>query len=147
MKTPLLKRRAMFLNMTPMIDVIFLLLIFFVCTANFQRLEQVLPIDLSRSGSGKTRPIHRPKTFDMALIRIACDGGRAFYTVAENECSSPAELREVLLALAELKKDLPIVIAPEGDVPMEHWVAVYDICRDVGLAKIDIAAKSDPGVP
>ena len=37
--------------MTPMIDVIFLLLIFFVCTASFQAPEQILPTNLRLPGS------------------------------------------------------------------------------------------------
>ncbi|MEA1952290.1 MAG: biopolymer transporter ExbD, partial [Planctomycetota bacterium] len=36
-------RERLDVKMTPMIDVIFLLLIFFVCTASFQMLEEVLP--------------------------------------------------------------------------------------------------------
>ena len=38
-------------KMTPMIDVIFLLLIFFVCTASFRAVEEVLPTNLSLPGA------------------------------------------------------------------------------------------------
>ena len=38
-------------KMTPMIDVIFLLLIFFVCTASFRAAEEVLPAQMPSSGT------------------------------------------------------------------------------------------------
>lgn len=140
MKTPPTPRRRLFLNMTPMIDVIFLLLIFFVCTANFQRPEQLLATDLSLPGNATTPSVRKPPTLDVAIIRITYDR-RPFYTVAENRCETLERLREVLLVLSEAKNDLPIIIDPEGNVPMGAMIAVYDTCRDVGLTKIQFTAS------
>ena len=47
-------------KMTPMIDVIFLLLIFFVCTARFRASEEVLPTSLSLPGAIDTRKPRSP---------------------------------------------------------------------------------------
>ena len=41
-------------KMTPMIDVVFLLLIFFVCTASFQIAEALLPAPLAYAGNVQT---------------------------------------------------------------------------------------------
>ena len=43
-----LQRRAVSLNMTPMIDVIFLLLVFFLATSSFQVVEKLLPSSVSK---------------------------------------------------------------------------------------------------
>ena len=41
-------RRELEIKMTPMIDVVFLLLVFFVWTASFQAIEYLLPSSLSQ---------------------------------------------------------------------------------------------------
>ncbi len=53
MKIPhsLAGRREFSVSMTPMIDVVFLLLIFFVCKASFQIAEAVLPSPLATGGT------------------------------------------------------------------------------------------------
>ena len=148
MKTPKQKRKSLFLNMTPMIDVIFLLLIFFICTANFQRIEQLLPTDLSLPGKTETKQIKFPQKLDVARIRIMYDG-TPYFTVEENRCTTIMEVKSVLLALSELRMDYPVIIDPEGNVPMEHVLAVYDVCRSAGLTQIQFAAtarqRSDAG--
>ncbi|HBT77287.1 MAG TPA: hypothetical protein DEB39_10285, partial [Planctomycetaceae bacterium] len=78
----------MLLNMTPMIDVIFLLLIFFICTASFQRIEQLLSANLALPGTSRTETLdERPKTVDVARIRITYDR-QTFYTVEQSQCGS-----------------------------------------------------------
>ncbi|MDR3110749.1 MAG: biopolymer transporter ExbD, partial [Planctomycetaceae bacterium] len=139
MKTPTPPRRRTMLNMIPMIDVIFLLLIFFICTANFQRPEQLLATDLSLTGDTVKSPVIKPKNIDVAVIKIIYDP-KAVYTVTENRCETIGQLRSVLNSLSELKQDLPVIITPDDNVPMEIVIQVYDTCREAGLTKIQFAA-------
>ena len=54
-------RRELEIKMTPMIDVVFLLLVFFVWTASFQAVEYLLPSSLSqKQGSGQTVNLDQP---------------------------------------------------------------------------------------
>jgi biopolymer transport protein ExbD len=122
-----------------MIDVIFLLLIFFICTANFQRPEQLLATDLSLTGDTVVSPVSKPKSIDVAIIKITYDR-KPVYTVTENRCETIEQLSKVLNSLSELKQDLPIIITPDKNVPMEIVIRVYDTCREAGLTKIQFAA-------
>ena len=60
--------------MTPMIDVVFLLLVFFVWTASFQIVEQILPSEMSAQfGSDSSDQVDPPppKDFEDVVVKIA----------------------------------------------------------------------------
>ena len=58
------------LNLTPLIDVVFLLLIFFVCTPTFQILERILPSSIV-STEGSTEEIEvDPELVDLERIVV-----------------------------------------------------------------------------
>lgn len=127
--------------MTPIIDVIFMLLIFFVCTANFRNLEGVLPTDMSLPGSEASEIVlPSPEQLDSARIELSFDGS-PHWSVEGNQCSALTEVRQLLRSLQRVKADLPIIIASEQNVPMEHVIDVYDACRWAGLSKIQFAAS------
>ncbi|MDR0871348.1 MAG: biopolymer transporter ExbD [Planctomycetaceae bacterium] len=130
------------LRMTPIIDVIFMLLIFFVCTANFRSLEGVLPTDMSLPGTSAAQfvlPV--PEKLDSARITLTFDRS-PHWTVESNQCRTLAEVRTLLRQLREAKKDLPVIIASEQNVPMEYVIDLYDACRAAGLSKIQFAATA-----
>ncbi|MDO4583579.1 MAG: biopolymer transporter ExbD [Planctomycetia bacterium] len=52
MKTPIPRTTALGFNMTPMIDVVFLLIIFFLVASHFSRQEQMVEVDLPQAESG-----------------------------------------------------------------------------------------------
>ncbi len=129
------------LTMTSMIDVIFLLLIFFVCTASFQLPEEHLPLNLSRPGTLADVLAQKPEEtdFNVAKIRIfAAEGG--YWQLEGNTCRSLKDVEKVLRRLASIKNDLPVIIDPEGQVPVPQVIDTYDLCRTVGLSRIQFAA-------
>lgn len=143
MKAPTPQKRSLLLNMTPMIDVIFLLLVFFICTASFQQIERLLPTDLSLPGKTEVDTERKlPKTQDLARIRISYDQ-KPFYAVEERRCATRDDLRRLLEELVELKNDFPVVIDSDGNVPMKEVIAVYDTCRAVGLYRIRWTARQN----
>ena len=117
------------LNLTSMIDVIFLLLIFFVFTSDFKEPEKRMPTNLSLPGtiSSETRPKQ----------------GRAIYSVNGERVVDLAELEATFNALREIDSNVPVVIAPERDVPLESALDVYDASRRVGLGRIQFAASAE----
>ena len=67
--------------MTPMIDVVFLLLVFFVWTASFQIVEQMLPAELSsQMGTDPTTLLEPPPEKDLEdiVIAVSFDGNAAW---------------------------------------------------------------------
>jgi biopolymer transport protein ExbD len=144
MKTvfPNRKTKSPELRMTPMIDVIFLLLVFFVCTASFVPPEGMLPTNLSQSGSTVEIILPKPEQLDIVRILLTFDQ-TPHWKVEGNLCRSLQEVRQILNKLCELRQDIPVIIDSEETVPMEHVIDVYDSCRAAGLSKIQFAAKSN----
>ncbi len=128
--------------MTPMIDVIFLLLVFFVCTASFQAVEWILPTNLSLPGSVDTDVPLDPQMLDLeeVVISLSWDNARPAWRIENRRFASLSEVEAVLAALAEAKEDLPVILDPEGSVPMEHVIDLYDACRQAGLQMVHFAA-------
>ncbi len=147
--TPENDRKAPELRMTSMIDVIFLLLIFFVFTANFNEIEKLLPTNLSLPGriENPDQAPQESRIIDEIRIRIEPDGKTngdgVVWNVNRRRCSTEKELRDALATLSELTHDIPVVIDPVESVPIERVLDVYDLCRLRGLTKIQFAVKSE----
>jgi biopolymer transport protein ExbD len=126
------------LSMTPMIDVIFLLLIFFVCTANLDRIEALLATELASSGVtggvGELDPAML--NLDHARITISYENGKPAWQVEGRNCPSLRDLQVVLVQIARAKDDFPLVISCDENVPVEFWLDVIDACREIGLKNI-----------
>ena len=71
-RSPFARRDSLEIKMTPMIDVVFLLLIFFVWTASFQVVEYVLPSELSTLlGNQAAVDVPPPEAdFEDVVVRI-----------------------------------------------------------------------------
>ncbi|MDZ4781307.1 MAG: biopolymer transporter ExbD [Planctomycetia bacterium] len=127
--------------MTPMIDVVFLLLVFFVCTAGFNRPEEELPSRLSDSGVGGAPVAPRPEDdFEEIVITLRESAGRLEYQVSERRCADAGEVREVVRALAEIDDQLAVILDVAPEVPLGLMIDIYDSCRAAGFERIQFAA-------
>ena len=126
--------------MTPIIDVIFLLLVFFVCTANFYPLEKILPMDTTLPGSVAVERVRLDLVnLDVAQIQISFDQ-EPHWQIEGNQCTSLHDVQNVLRLIRDAKEDIPVIIDSAENVPMEHVIDVYDVCRRVGLSRVEFAA-------
>ena len=64
------------------------------------------------------------------------------WIVNERPCDSLAEVRQVLHAVAEIDRTLPVVLDVGGEVPLGDMIDVYDLCRLVQFEKIEFAVPS-----
>jgi len=132
-------------TMTPMIDVVFLLLVFFVWTASFQIEEQLLPsflTTLAGSGEPSEAEIDIPD-FEQVVVRILWDEGAPLWLVNDSPRGSFDEVAAMLTTLASLKADAPVIIDPDGPVPLEHVINAYDAARNAGFTEIQFAASEE----
>lgn len=130
--------------MTAMIDVVFLLLIFFVCTASFQAIELVLPSNLLVSSNAAVDvPIEPPDDLERIVVQITTGLTGASYLVNDRPCQTRDELMALLAALADVDRSLPVVVDCDDRVPLGEAIAVYDLARSVGLVKVQFAAEAD----
>ena len=127
------------LNLTPMIDVIFLLLIFFVLTANFNEIEQYLQMRFSRSGN--TAAENAPSPEPGETIHIRAESGpdsRLAWSVEGVLCCGEEDLRE---RLGGYDPDtVSAVIHPSESSPAEQVLDLYGICSEAGFTKIRFAS-------
>ena len=132
-------------TMTPMIDVVFLLLIFFVWTASITAVEYLLPSNLAPApGSATvTSDPPPPPDFEPVVVKVVWLGDRPGWIVNNRAVRELKQVRETLNTVAEIKQDLPVIIDPAADVPLGDVIDVYDLARLAGFEKIQFAASED----
>jgi biopolymer transport protein ExbD len=134
-------------KMTPMIDVIFLLLIFFVCTASFSAPEEVLATHLLLPGTVDSEVPIPPELEDLEelIIEVSWREGRPLWKVFSSDYDELPQLKEkVLLKVHKLQADLPVILDVAPNVPMKNVIDVFDLCREIGFEKIQFAASEQP---
>ncbi len=131
--------------MTPMIDVVFLLLIFFLWTASFQVIEHSLPSSLvSATGSDSAvEPDPELVDLDRIVIQLAWQEGRPVWTINNRTFPSLMELRKALVAIAAIQPNVPVVVDSSPDVPLGHVIDVYDISQLEGFANVRLAVADE----
>ncbi len=129
--------------MTPMIDVVFLLLIFFVWTTSFQAVEAVLPSQLTSSGDVRQGRQLQQEDFERIVIRLIHRGTTVDLQLNGQPVTTLAALEQRLGQLARIKADLPVVIDPAAEVPFGDVIDVYDTSYRVGLSNIQFTTRAE----
>jgi biopolymer transport protein ExbD len=130
--------------MTSMIDVVFLLLIFFVCAASGQIHESQLATDLAPGSIESTEIVDAPKPLGEVWLRLKQRAGGTVVEVKEREYEDFASLQETLALLAEVAPEIPVILDIDADVPLGDMIRVYDACRTAQFESIHFAAKAKP---
>jgi biopolymer transport protein ExbD len=141
-------------NLTPMIDVVFLLLIFYMATTRWGTDERVIAMDLERrtaeaaagDGPAPPRPPERdPFVLDDESLRleVAADGTvtagaplRRAFRAEELRASLTAEIRLPGRAGGMFEPAFPIVIAPAENAPWEAAVETLDAAVAAGFRNV-----------
>ncbi|MFM8218471.1 MAG: ExbD/TolR family protein [Planctomycetaceae bacterium] len=135
--------------LTPMIDVVFNLLIFFVVASALNVQELVLKADLANEGQvphAQAAPLTEP---DLPLdeVRIDLDegsDGRTTMRLNGTTYTAFPELREVLRELANIAPESPVTLRIAPSVTAGELLRVYDTCREAGFVSIQFATGSGP---
>lgn len=128
--------------MTPMIDVVFLLLVFFVCTANFRAPEDVLPSSILAAGATPSEVKLEPDpNLKRVVVKLRYPAGRLAWIINDRPYDNLRAVRDVLKAVADIDPGLPVILDVADAVPLGDVIDVYDISRVVGFDKIQFAAK------
>jgi|TARA_B110000196_G_C20871173_1_gene532129 biopolymer transport protein ExbD len=132
---------ALEIKMTPMIDVVFLLLVFFVWTASFHAVEYLLPSSLSQQ-LGNAEVIDSPPPeaeFEDVIVRILWQDDQVVWQVNGQDVLSLDGVKQRLQLVAGIKTDAPVILHPDEEVPVGDVIDVYDISRIAGFDKIQFA--------
>jgi biopolymer transport protein ExbD len=113
------------INITPLIDVIFLLMIFFLMTINFNISEGVLENRLPQAGSQTNDDI--PKDYETLKLRVKMIKDQQLMKIYLQE-RIVYTYDDLLYYLDLLPDDILIIFDPSDNVPYEHVIGVYDTC-------------------
>ena len=119
------------LNLTPMIDIVFLLIIFFMVGTQFTERETQYDIDLATVSSAQ--PLTRLP--DELVINILADGS---VLMQEKNYELP-ELEETFRQAKENYPDQAVVIRGDRGVPYQHVMDVMAVCHRTKITKISLA--------
>lgn len=133
-------------KMTPMIDVVFLLLVFFVWTSSFDLPEYDLPSSIAQPPQGISdteSPAPPSEPFDEIIVRLINDQGITVTQLNGTSVPSLSDLQSQLRQIIELGVQPPVIIDPDGNVTMDHAIEVYDAAKVAGADRVLFAAKAD----
>lgn len=120
-------------NLTPLIDVVFLLLIFFMVSTTFNK-ETQLEIDLPRAnGASGAQPL------DRIAIKISAEG---IYYLNDERISESSEsgLREALESIKG-QPNTPLSIAADAKTPHQAVVTAMDVAGQLGYTRLSITTQ------
>jgi biopolymer transport protein ExbD len=125
-------------NLTPLIDVVFLLLIFFMVSTSFVKQSQIT-IRLPEAES--TAMVEEPP--EQIDIMITEQGS---YLVNGRELINdrPETIRNALQRISAGNTDLPLTISADANARHQHVVTAMDVAGRLGFVRISIATVDDP---
>lgn len=137
--------RELKLELTPMIDCVFLLMVYFIWTSSFAVVEDILPSRLSVAAGVSDTPLDQPPPpeadFDNVVVRLLFTGAQPAWTVNNVPVGSLADLQAQLGAIANIKRDAPVILHPDPEVDLGHVIEVYDLARIAGFERVQFAAS------
>lgn len=129
-------KRTVALEITPLVDVVFLLLIFFLLTATYVK-NPNLDISLPKASLSQVTSHNK----DIA-IAIKKDGEVQY----ENQEVSLDRLEGILAAAFSENQDAIVVIRADRDAKHGRVVEVMDLAKKIGFSKLAIAIQA-PAAP
>jgi len=125
------------IQMTPMIDVTFLLLVFFLCTIKFKLLDGKLCTYLPKDAGVSVQPLQE-ELLRAEISMIRNDGKPLGFSLYLNrkEMNSLEELCRTLEIYARACPDLQVLCSPTQGILCNHVVQVMDECLKAGVTRI-----------
>lgn len=128
------KEEDLSVGLTPLIDVIFILLIFFMVTTTFDRNSE-LKIDLPESKSDATP--QQEKSLEVAIDAQ----GNFFVNRVKVISKQPKALYLAISKVAGNNKSIPVVIKADANTPHQAVVTAMDTVGRLGLRRMSIATS------
>jgi len=132
---------AVSLNVTPLIDIIFCLCIFFICSFHFKEIQGKLDSWLPSEGSHPV-PVTNP-VFDEIRIFVRSGEGTTELAFGSRVCGSADDLEGLVKAawdeLVATGKPARVIIDGDPGVPWKDVVDVLDRCRRRGIDNVEFA--------
>lgn len=129
--------RAVAIDMTPMIDIVFQLLIFFMVTTTFSQASSNtsgIEVNLPKATTKEVQ-----QQADDIVVALTTDGK----LIIDGAEYRPDQLRDRLTALSKSKPGASVIV--QADISVHHGkvVEIMDIAKSAGIQRIGIATLSE----
>jgi biopolymer transport protein ExbD len=122
------------LNLTPMIDVLFLLIIFFMVATTFGDLERNLDLQVPEvAETGETRAPAKP-----LVINVFADGRLEF----DGQTISIEDLTAQLTQIRGQQGDPSVIIRGDGECAFQHIASALAACRAARISELGITVRT-----
>ena len=123
------RRESLGLDLTPVIDVVFILLIFFIVTSVFKKNELALILDLP-SSSAKEIEIQKKQVFiEISVDKLAIKGIEVSFLSLEDNLKNIED------------KNKPVIIRIDKQVPYSKVVKVLDLLQKYNLTNLALVTN------
>ncbi|NDC63573.1 MAG: biopolymer transporter ExbD [Planctomycetia bacterium] len=120
-------------NLAPMIDVVLVLTIFFMCATKFSGDERKFDLELPQAANATAVQGPRPE-----IVEVDASGGLRL----GSETLEIGVLADRLRLLRESRPDLTVMIRGARTVPHGRMAEVYDACRAAEVRHVAISVKA-----
>jgi biopolymer transport protein ExbD len=127
------------ITITPLIDVIFLLMIFFLMTINFNKTEGVLENRLPQASRQDNQ--ETPRDSENVRLRVKMVKEQTLLKIYLQE-RVVFTYEDLKFYLDQLPEDILIIFEPSDNVPYKHVIGVYDTCLKSNKKKIVFAVSN-----
>lgn len=128
------KKKEITVNITPLIDVVFLLLIFFMVSTSFTR-ETQIELELPKA-SGEQLEI------ESVVVEVSIDAEGNFYVNKKPLINAKIEtLRKAINKVSEGDNSLPLIISADAKAPYQSVVAAMDAAGQEGFHNLQMATR------
>jgi biopolymer transport protein ExbD len=126
-------RKSPEVDITPLIDVVFLLLIFFMVSTTFDREAQIM-VELPEATGEEAK--HEVKELDITI-----DANGIFFVNQREVINTDVETlkRAIAKAVGE-ERDLPVIINADGRTPHQAVMTAMDAASQLGLMQMTFTA-------
>ncbi len=125
------------IDITPLIDVVFLLLIFFMVSTTFDREAQIL-VELPEATGEKAQ--HAPDE-----LEITIDAAGTFFVNQREVINTEVETLKLAIGKAVGdERDIPVIINADGKAPHQSVMTAMDAASQLGLVRMTFSAHRPP---
>jgi biopolymer transport protein ExbD len=121
------------INITPLLDLAFVLLIIFMITTPL--LENSVNLVIPSSGAANA-PVNPAEVQTISIDRTEA-------IRLNNEAIDPAALTARLVELKRANPDVAVVIRPDRELPVQKLVGLMDALQRAEITKVGIATKAE----
>lgn len=124
------RREEFHLNLTALIDVVMVILLFFVTSMTFSKVG----VKINQPTSSQTQALEKSNIQEVSITKSG-------QVVVDKQPVTSEEFKALLLELVNINPEIIIILNPDKDTKTQYLMDVLDACKTFGVKRISIATK------